>query len=69
MPMYVLTLQFSKDPKDKTGMEMYVNSLDDYCAVMDMNNKLASSGIGNKPAYYRHFKQCKGRTIYYDRGF
>lgn len=69
MPMYVATWQTSKDPKDKTGGEIYIHAMDDYSAGVEVNQQLAAARITKGEAFYIHFKECGGRTLFYNRGF
>lgn len=69
MAAYVVTWQDSKDPKDKTGGEIYVRSHDDDDAIVHANERLLEAGKNKHNAFYVHLKQCGGRTVYYNRGF
>lgn len=69
MTAYVLTLQHSKDPKDKTGVEIHLSSPNDYDAIVHANERMSEMGYKQGQMFHIHLKQCHGRTVSYQRGF
>lgn len=69
MAQYRLTLQENKDPKDKTGIEIFLKSPTDDDAIAHANERLTGLGVKQGKGFHIHLKQCGGRTVYYSRGY